>query len=344
MVPSESGALAACFAIALSLIASARRRRMLQPAMSTGEEEQRGLRGLRVLADFPSQVSCRPGVGDDAHPWYGCVVVTDCSSSFGAGGGDVVRGLHLGSAENPPESLVRLRLHGDEWRPVASALLKSYARFSLLAFAWLDGGFRADSRACLVGLGGGSLLHFWLGCVHGGDAVRVDAIELDGAVLEAARRHLGLGAAEATGRVTCHVGDGGAWLRSAEDEAFDLVVCDLDVGSLLDADASAVRHLYRVLSERGVLAVNEYSDGPSWQRLRRVLRAVRALRRFFPEVHVVRTTPRNVLYLAPVDARGWGREELAAQATRCGEVLGLAGVDAGALLRELPPNRVQVYS
>ena len=48
--------------------------------------------------------------------------------------------------------------------------------------------------------------------------------------------------------MACHVADGAAWLRGAEDEAYELLCCDLDVGSLLDADASAVRHLYRVLT------------------------------------------------------------------------------------------------
>ena len=48
------------------------------------------------------------------------------------------------------------------------------------------------SRAALVGVAGGSLLHFWRECVPGGSTLEVDAVEIDGAVLEAARAHLGM--------------------------------------------------------------------------------------------------------------------------------------------------------
>ena len=96
----------------------------------------------------------------------------------------VQRSLHLGSHKNVPESIVRLELVNGEWRPVASALLKPHLQHSLLAFAFLPAeGFPANSRAALVGCAAGSLLHFWRECVPGGTSLRVDAVEIDGAVL-----------------------------------------------------------------------------------------------------------------------------------------------------------------
>ena len=111
-----------------------------------------------VVATLPTEVHDRP--------WYKHVVVTETPT---ADANTIVRGLHLGSATNPPESLVQLQWRGGEWTPVAGALLKDYAAFALLPFALLpDRGFAPDSRACLIGLAGGSLLHAWLHCVRYG--------------------------------------------------------------------------------------------------------------------------------------------------------------------------------
>lgn len=250
----------------------------------------------RVLACYPCEVHGRP--------WYRHVVVTEQATD----GRTVTRGLHLGSAANTPESVVRLERIGDELRPMASVLEKAYAPFALLPFALApDSGFAPDSRACLVGVAGGSLLHCWLGCVPGGDTLRVDAVELDGAVLRAAREHLGLGCCERTGRVALHQADGVAFLAAAEDEVYDVLMIDLDMGSLFRAGEGAraarqaARDVYRVLSERGLLIVNEYSESAAHERMEAMLRSVRALRHHFAEVHVVRTTPHNLLFVATVE-------------------------------------------
>ena len=76
-------------------------------------------------------------------PWYQHVVVTTTQLADGYG---CIRGIHLGSEANPPESLVQLqhRTNGD-LQPVAGALLKAYASFTLLPFALLpDRGFAAN--------------------------------------------------------------------------------------------------------------------------------------------------------------------------------------------------------
>ena len=257
----------------------------------------------KVLATLPSEVSGRP--------WYQQIVVSDVSAPFACPHDEKVIGLHLGSVENPPESLVVLRRQGDSWIAVPDALLKRYARYSLLAFTWLPK-FQPGSRALLIGLGAGSLVHYWTGCMAGGAHLEVDAIELDGAVLRAARSHLDFSGCEARGKVHAHVADGAQFLRDAEDEAYDLVFCDLDMGVLLPEEPAAAegaggvaaaaggrkgrkparadppRDMYRSLSERGVLVINEYSEETPAVRLQRVLRCVRELRRFFPEVHVLR--------------------------------------------------------
>ena len=272
----------------LYVIVLRRRRRLLAP---------------RILARIPCEVSGRP--------WYTHVVVTELSTD----GEATVRGLHFGSASNPPESVVRLVATNSGLQPVASALDKAYAPFALLSFALMPGGgFAPNTRACLVGVAGGSLLHAWLGCVPGGASLHVDAVELDGAVLRAAREHLGLGCCEATGRVAIHQGDGAAFVAAADDEVYDMLMLDLDGISssawstcssghgLLDEAAAraAYRQAYRVLSERGILVVNEYSESAAHERLEGMLRSVRMLRQHFAEVHVLRTTAQNLMYIATV--------------------------------------------
>ena len=77
-----------------------------------------------------------------------------------------------GHAWVPLESLVRLRWSGTEFEPVAEALLKPHIQYSLLAFAWLDEGFRGlpEGRAALVGVAGGirfeGLMAIWRGGVR----------------------------------------------------------------------------------------------------------------------------------------------------------------------------------
>ena len=104
-----------------------------------------------------------------------------------------------------------------------------------------------------------------------------------------------------------------------------------------------VRDMYRVLSSRGVLVVNEYREDTPSERLKQSLRLARSLRRFFPQVHVVRTTTHhNVMMLAPVE-RAAGCDDASALAARAGK-LHLGGIDMQALVFALPPNRHQVYA
>lgn len=308
--------------------------------------------------------------------------MSDCGGRYACGANETVRGLHLGSASNPPESLVRLERDAvsGAWLPVAGSILKPHIQFTLLAFAWLERGFEAESRALLVGVAGGSLLHFWRECVPGGLALPVDAVEYDGAVLEAARAHLGLSACEPPhGRCSLHVKDGAAFLQRAEDEAYDLVVIDLDMGALIDASkpsqpsnggakpdggapsdaarrrkraapADPTRDMYRVLSSRGVLVINEYSEEAPSVRLESSLRLVRLLRRFFPEVHQIRTnTDHNIMLIAPVEVSSVGSTilDLAQRAQRACLGRDPARAALAALVEQasyMPPNRYQVYS
>ena len=131
---------------------------------------RRRRRVARVLAAYDSEVTTRP--------WYNKVYVTDCSAEHGSMA-LAIRGLHLGDAANPPESIVALK-RGDSPTslvPDASVILKPHIRYSLLAFAWLDQGFPSNGRAALVGVAGGSLLHFWQQCVPGGADLQIDAVE-----------------------------------------------------------------------------------------------------------------------------------------------------------------------
>lgn len=361
----------------------------------------------RVIATYRTKVTDRR--------WYRQVVVTEHDRP--ASSLDTLRSLHLGSPDNVPESTIRLRRASpdEEWKPVACALLKPHLQHSLLAFCFLPSeGLPTGRRAALIGCAAGAMLHFWRECVPGGDSLCVDAVELDGAVLDAAREHLGLRACEVGGAappreasgacggglaepspgVRFHVADGTDFLRDAEDEEFTLLMVDLDVGTLggeqrggaegggarggasgaaqadvatstnaatAGAPAAArrpnkrlppapdpTRDMYRVLASDGVLVINEYSEEPSPAvRLESLLRLVRLLRRFFPEVHVLRTnTNHNTMLIAPV-APSQGTRDLSALAelaARCCAHLGRGGIDLRALVSTIPPNRYQVYA
>lgn len=293
--------------------------------------------GPKVVARYACEVQGRP--------WYQHVVVTELAADAHT----VTRGLHLGSAANPPESVVRLEWmgKGEPLRPVAAALEKAYAPMALLPFAFTPcGGFSPDSRACLVGVAGGSLLHAWLSCVSGGGSLRVDAVELDGAVLRAAREHLGLSCCERTGRVALHQADGKAFLAAAEDEIYDVLMIDLDMGSLFRpgdgarAAREACRDAYRVLAARGLLVVNEYSESAAHERMESMVRNVRALRQHFAHVGVLRATPHNLLFIATVERAvlpgdGEPFDKLCAAADRLAFGGGLEELRLGERLREM---------
>jgi len=331
----------------------ARRRPSRQNSLADAEASLlAGRCSPRLVAALPSEVRGRR--------WYPQVLVSDLSSSFTLPEGSRLLGLHLGCMDHPPESLVMLRSLADGWEVDARILLKRYARYSLLAFGWLPA-FEAGSRALLIGLGAGSLAHYWLSCAPGGAELRVDAVELDGAVVRAAREHMGLRSVEADGHVRVHVADAQDFLREVEEEAYDLVFCDLDIGVLLPHDAEAgaskktvqeikcakranaddpPRSMYRSLTMRGVLVLNEYSEESPSVRLQQLVSCVRSLRRFFPEVHVLRPTDQNTLYFAPVARSSSPDTFLRDIAQR----LQLPGVDFQSLLADLPPHRCQVYS
>ena len=110
--------------------------------------------------------------------------------------------------------------------------------------------------------------------------------------------------------------------------------------------------MYRVLDEGGVLVINEYSEAPPSERLKSSLKLVRLLRRFFPEVHVLRTTAHNVMYVAtvervprkldaPAGATPFQRLCAAADAIR---FVGGLELDLGRRLRQVPENRYTRYS
>eukprot|EP00966_Prymnesium_polylepis_P138472 3199618-Prymnesium_polylepis.1 len=224
MVPTRSAVVLSASLLAagaLLLLLRRRRRTDLLPASAGQANAETSLtdaeEALRAGDVRPKVIAVLP-TAVEGRPWYPQVVVSDVSAPYARPARERVVGLHLGSEANPPESLVVLRrVARGEWVIVPEALLKRYARYSLLAFVWLPA-FEPGSRALLVGLGAGSLVHYWTRCVPGGANLAVDAIELDGAVLDAARAHLAFESCEADGRVQAIVGDGADFVRRADDE------------------------------------------------------------------------------------------------------------------------------
>lgn len=137
--------------------------------------------------------------------------------------------VHPAKPHDPSvQSIVPLSLiHGDTQKRWAG--LDGYWRSILLALAYLDppldNGLQG-CRALVIGLGGG-LLPLVLSESFSG--LQVDVVELDGTVVDAARRHFGVPEEGSAQRFTVHTGDGLAFIRNAAaagSQHYDVVFLD----------------------------------------------------------------------------------------------------------------------
>lgn len=123
-----------------------------------------------------------------------------------------------------------------------------YMRYALLALAYHGN----PRRLLMVGLGGGTLT----GLVQRARPdVRVDVVELDPVVVDAARACFGL-REDATHRV--HVADGARWMAAAR-ESYDVIVLDAYLGEELPsalASEAFFRDVRARLAPGGVVALN----------------------------------------------------------------------------------------
>jgi len=86
------------------------------------------------------------------------------------------------------------------------------------------GNSTGSPKVMLIGLGGGMLPQYFL--EHGDSALTVDAVELSGDVVSAARAFFGVGQAEASGRLRVIQGDGNAVMKNTKPETYSTAVVD----------------------------------------------------------------------------------------------------------------------
>ena len=185
------------------------------------------------------------------------------------------------------------------WRLDVSTFAKPYAMWSALPFAlapWAAPERTDEVRALMIGLGGGSLVHFWRALVP---RIELDVVELSPNVIAAAAHHFDVHETSAAGpgaagRLTLHCADGAAFVADAPAGTYRLVMCDLDVGALVESCAD----FRAALRPDGVLVVNMFLELTGARRLLLLGRALQALLANFAEVHIARTSPKNTQFLA----------------------------------------------
>lgn len=211
-----------------------------------------------------------------------------------------------------------------KWHLDACAFTKPYAAWTSLGFAlvpWMEEG--SEVRGLMIGLGGGSLVHFWRKLLP---CIALDVVEISPEVVAAARDHFGI---TAGGGLAVHCEDGADFVAAAPANAYRIAMCDLDVGTL-DAHCAQFRH---ALSDDGVLMMNIFLEVAGARRLLHLSRALQAVLEHFEEAHIVRTGPRNSMIVALPRATGLDREGVGARAAalcaRAQLPFDLAGLVAG---------------
>ncbi len=193
----------------------------------------------------------------------------------------------------------------------------------------------APRRVLVIGLGGGSLPRFIL---HYFPRATVDAVDIDPVVAEAARRWFGLpppGTPDGD-RLRIHVADGRAFLESAAQARWDVIVLDA-YGNASPPPALTTLEFLRTV--RAHLAPGGVAVANVWVRRYNPLydRMVATYSAAFGEVRAVEVPAGSDLLLVCGDRAaerscGLGRHALVAASVRLGRRLALP-FDLGALVR-----------
>lgn len=115
----------------------------------------------------------------------------------------------------------------------------------------------APESICLLGTGGGGLIHFLR---HHYPASRINAVEIDGELLEIMHREMAL--PEADERLTYIIDDALHYIDNCRDQ-FDLIIIDLFLGNRSPSwllKAGSMQKLYAMLNRQGGLSYNLVID------------------------------------------------------------------------------------
>jgi spermidine synthase len=125
------------------------------------------------------------------------------------------------SGEEVVESMVNLRRPHD--------LLVSYTRYMFLSYVFRP----RPERVLIVGLGGGSMVHF---LKHHDPNVKVDVVEIDGQIVKIADKYFGV---RTEGNVNVVTGDGAEYLKKTKN-AYDVIYMDAFLKPSDETDSTGV--------------------------------------------------------------------------------------------------------
>lgn len=143
-------------------------------------------------------------------------------------------------------------------------------------------------RILSLGLGAGGVLRLLR---RRYPSAALTAVELDPAVVVAARRWFGLDRLH----VEVHVAEAGAWVATAPTASYELIVADVFVDDVVPAAAESpdyLRHLRRLAAPGGVVLVNRITDSPAQRGRTAEVRT--HFERLFPTAEVYRLPANEV--------------------------------------------------
>lgn len=165
----------------------------------------------------------------------------------------------------------------------------------------------AAKDALLIGLAGGTVARQMLAAFP---QLRIDGVEIDGAVVEVGREYLD----NNDERITPYVMDGRVFLEHT-DKKYDVLVMDAYRQPYIPFHLTTVEFWTTVrdhMTEDGVIAINSASVRGSSRRLAQMI--YRTLREVFPTVHLVDATQSNDIIFATMQPRPaeWAADKLEA--------------------------------
>jgi spermidine synthase len=216
--------------------------------------------------------------------------------------------------ENNTRTLYFVRDNGDEViesrvdldRP--DDLLIEYTQFMFLSYLFRP----APERVCIVGLGGGSMVHF----LNRHDRqVKVDVVEIDPSIVQIAGQYFGV---RTGGNLKIHTADGIAYLKST-DSHYDVIYMDAFLKPSRDTDDTGVpvrmktvqfyKEVQKKLNPDGVMVFNLNPHAGLDD-------DVKTIREAFPQVYVFRLEGSGLVVVASNSEKRIGYPALAKSAAQ----------------------------
>jgi spermidine synthase len=231
-------------------------------------------------------------------------------------------------------SLIFVRDNGDEAvqtminMRIPHELMSAYARFMFASYLFLP----KQERVLIVGLGGGAMIHF---CQRYDPELRVDAVEIDPAVVKIAEKYF---KTRSTKNVNIVTGDGLSYLEKTKTQ-YDVIYMDAFLKPSPATDPTGAprrmktiqfyKNVQQKLKPEGLVVFNLNTSAALEEDLR-------TIRGAFPQVYVFRVEGGNVVVIG---SRSETREKLSVLQNRAIEIdrRFKASLSFQQMLRQLEP-------